>query len=134
MSLNKFDLLKEFMDMLNHNLWCYSSDALMNKPKQQYIKEWELTQEKIGLLEEIMEDVKKYKKEDVWYLVRNDKFDVLGSFYTLNEAIAFSEKKKREYMSNYDRTKVWVEIDGESNEIYVARGYKNEKENEEELE
>lgn len=134
MSLNKFDLLKEFMDMLNHNLWCYSSDALMNKPKQQYIKEWELTQEKIGLLEEIMEDVKKYKKEDVWYLVRNDKFDVLGSFYTLNEAIAFSEKKKREYISNYDRTKVWVEIDGESNEIYVARGYKNEKENEEELE
>ena len=30
-------------------------------------------------------------------------------------------------MSNYDRTKVWVEIDGESNEIYVARGYEKEE-------
>lgn len=125
--MNKIDLLKEFMDMLNHNLLCYSSNALMTKPKQQYIKEWELTQEKIGLLEEIMEDVKKYKKEDVWYLVRNDEFDILGSFYTLNEAIALAEKKKREYMSNYDRTKVWVEIDGESDEIYVARGYEKEE-------
>lgn len=125
--MNKIDLLKEFKDMLNHNLLCYSSNGLMTKPKQQYIKEWELTQEKIGLIEEIMEDVKKYKKEDIWYLVRNDEFDVLGSFYTLNEAIAFSEKKKKEYMSNYDRTKVWVEIDGESNEIYVARGYEKEE-------
>ena len=125
--MNKIDLLKEFMDMLNHNLLCYSSNGLMNKPSKKFVKEWETTQEKIGLLEEIMEDVKKYKKEDIWYLVRNDEFDVLGSFYTLNEAIAFSEKKKKEYMSNYDRTKVWVEIDGESNEIYVARGYEKEE-------
>lgn len=130
--MNKIDLLKEIMDMFNHNLLCYSSNTLMTKPKQQYIKEWELTQEKISLLEEIIEDVKKYRKEDVWYLVRNDEFDILGSFYTLNEAIAFAEKKKKEYMSNYDRTKVWVEIDGESNEIYVARGY--EKEDAEEFE
>lgn len=125
--MNKIDLLKEFKDMLNHNLLCYSSSGLMNKPSKKYVKEWELTQEKIGLLEEIMEDVKKYKKEDVWYLVRNDEFDVLGSFYTLNEAIALAEKKKREYMSNYDRTRVWVEIDGESDEIYVARGYEKEE-------
>lgn len=79
--MNKIDLLKEIMDMLNHNLLCYSSNTLMTKPKQQYIKEWELTQEKISLLEEIIEDVKKYRKEDVWYLVRNDEFDILGSFY-----------------------------------------------------
>lgn len=132
--MNKIDLLKEFMDMLNHNLLCYSSNGLMNKPSKKFVKEWETTQEKIGLLEEIMEDVKKYKKEDVWYLVRNDEHRVLGSFYTLNEAISFAEKKKKEYMRNYERTKVWVEIDGESNEIYVARGYENEKEDEEEFE
>lgn len=132
--MNKIDLLKEFKDMLNHNLLCYSSNGLMNKPSKKYVKEWELTQEKIGLLEEIMEDVKKYKKEDVWYLVRNDEYRVLGSFYTLNEAISFAEKKKKEYMRNYERTKVWVETDGESNEIYVARGYENEKEDEEEFE
>ena len=93
--MNKIDLLKEFKDMLNHNLLCYSSNGLMNKPSKKYVKEWELTQEKIGLLEEIMEDVKKYKKEDVWYLVRNDEYRVLGSFYTLNEAISFAEKKKK---------------------------------------
>ena len=125
--MNKIDLLKEFKDMLNHNLLCYSSNGLMNKPSKKFVKEWETTQEKIGLLEEIMEDIKKYKKEDVWYLVRNDEYRVLGSFYTLNEAISFAEKKKKEYMSNYDRTKVWVEIDGESNEIYVARGYEKEE-------
>lgn len=132
--MNKFDLLKEFKDMLNHNLLCYSSNGLMNKPSKKYVKEWELTQEKISLLEEIMEDVKKYKQEDVWYLVRNDEYRVLGSFYTLNEAISFAEKKKKEYMRNYERTKVWVEIDGESNEIYVARGYEKEDEEEEEYE
>ena len=82
--------------MLNHNLLCYSSNSLMNKPSKKYVEEWKLTQEKIGLLEEIMEDVKKYKKEDVWYLVRNDEYRVLGSFYTLNEAISFAEKKKKE--------------------------------------
>ena len=123
--MNKIDLLKEFMDILNHNLLCYSSNGLMNKPSKKFVKEWETTQEKIGLLEEIMEDVKKYK---------NDEHRVLGSFYTLNEAISFAEKKKKEYMRNYERTKVWVEIDGESNEIYVARGYENEKEDEEEFE
>ena len=132
--MNRVDVLNEYKDMLNHNLLCYSSNGLMNKPSKKFVKEWETTQEKIGLLEEIMEDVKKYKKEDVWYLVRNDEHRVLGSFYTLNEAISFAEKKKKEYMRNYERTKVWVEIDGESNEIYVARGYENEKEDEEEFE
>lgn len=35
-------------------------------------------------------------------------------------------------MRNYDSSKVWVEIEGESEEIYVARGY--EKEGAEEFE
>lgn len=130
--MNKIDVLKEYKDILNNNLLCYSEDCFMTKPKPQYVKEWETTQEKIGIIEEIMEDVKRDKKEEVWYLVRNGELDVLGSFYTLNEAISFAEKKKKEYMSDYYRTKVWVEIEGESNEIYVARG--DEKEETEELE
>ena len=53
--MNKIDLLTEFKDMLNHNLSCYSSDYLMNTPKKQYVKEWEKTQEKIKLVDELIE-------------------------------------------------------------------------------
>lgn len=125
--MNKLDLLKEFKDMLYHNLLSYSSDCFMNKPKLQHIKEWKLTQEKISIIEEIIEDVKQNKIDDIWYLVRNDDMDVLGSFFTLNEAIAFAEKKKREYMRNYDNSKVYVEIEGESEKVYVAKGYEKEE-------
>ena len=38
-----------------------------------------------------------------------------------------TEKKKKEYMRNYDRSKVWVEIEGETEEIYVAKGYDREE-------
>lgn len=53
--MNKIDLLTEFKDMLNHNLLCYSSNYLMNTPKKQYVKEWEKTQEKIKLVDELIE-------------------------------------------------------------------------------
>ena len=76
----------------------------MNKPKKKYDNEWKETREKIGLLKEIMKDVQKNIQGEIWYSVRNEKLDVLGSFYTLNEAIFFAEKKKKEYMRNYDRS------------------------------
>ena len=53
--MNKIDLLTEFKDMLNHNLFFYLSDYLMNTPKKQYVKEWEKTQEKIKLVDELIE-------------------------------------------------------------------------------
>ena len=56
--MNKIDLLKEFKDMLCHNLLCYSSDYLMNNPKKQYVKDWEETKEKINLIDEIINDEK----------------------------------------------------------------------------
>ena len=61
-SLNKFEVLKEYKEMLTHNLLAYSSDYLMNKPKKQYVKEWEETQEKISLVEEMMEDNKQINR------------------------------------------------------------------------
>ncbi len=125
--MNKIDLLKEFEGTLYHNLLCYSENNLMNKPKEKFVKDWKETKEKIGLVKEIMRDVQRNIQEDIWYLVRNEELDVLGSFYTLNQAIAFSEKKKKEYMRNYDNSKIWVEIDGESKEIYEARGYEKEE-------
>ena len=125
--MNKIDLLKEFEETLYHNLLCYSENNLMNKPKEKYDDEWKETREKIGLLKEIMKDVQKNIQGEIWYSVRNEKLDVLGSFYTLNEAIFFAEKKKKEYMRSYERSKVWVEIEGEIEEIYVAKGYDREE-------
>ena len=71
-------------------------------------------------------------KGEYLYFVKNDNYDVLGSFFTLDEAIYFAEKKKKDYMSKYDRTEVWVEKEGREKKIYRARGY--EKEVSEELE
>lgn len=125
--MNKIDLLKEFEETLYHNLLCYSENHLMNKPKEKFDNEWKETREKIGLLKEIMKDVQKNIQGEIWYSVRNENLDVLGSFNTLNEAIFFAEKKKKEYMRNYDNSKIWVEIDGETEEIYVAKGMKEKK-------
>lgn len=125
--MNKIDLLEEFEGTLYNNLLCYSENYLMNKPKEKFDKEWKETKEKISLLKEIRKDVQKNIQGDIWYLVRNEDMDVLGSFYTLNEAISFAEKKKKEYMRNYDKSKVWVEIEGETEEIYLARGYEREE-------
>lgn len=125
--MNKIDLLKEFEGTLYHNLSCYSENHLLNKPKEKFIKEWQETKEKIDLLKEIMKDVQQNTQEDISYLVRNDELDVLGIFNTLNYAIAFAEKKKREYMQHYDSSKIWVEINGETEKIYEAVGYENEE-------
>lgn len=64
--------------------------------------------------------------EEVWYLIRDDNFNVLGRCYTLNEAVAIAEKKKRQYMRQYDKSKIWIEKEGETEEVYVVRGYEEE--------
>ena len=61
--MNKIDLLKEFKDMLCHNLLCYSSDYLMNNPKKQYVKDWEETKQKISIIDEIINDEKEREHE-----------------------------------------------------------------------
>ena len=95
-NLNKIDLLKEFESTLYNNLLCLSENYLMNKPRTNFTKEWKETKEKIGLVKEIIKDEQKNIQKDIWYLVRNEEFDVLGNFCTLNQAIYFAEKKKKE--------------------------------------
>ena len=121
--MNKMDLLKEVEEMLYHNLLCYSKNYLRNEPKKEYVKEWEKTNEQIGLVKEIMKDI----QQTISYQVRNGESDIIGSFCILNQAIAFAEKKKKEYVRNCDNSKVWVEIEGEEKEIYIAKGYTNEE-------
>jgi len=66
--------------------------------------------------------------DEIWYLIRDDDFNVLGRCYTLNEAVAIAEKKKRQYMRQYDKSKIWIEKEGKNEEVYIARGYEEETE------
>lgn len=70
--MNRLDLLKEVKDCLYNNLFCYSSDYLMNKAKSGYENRWEETQEKLELIEELIEEEKKQK------------FHLYTSLYNLN--------------------------------------------------
>lgn len=133
-SLNRVDVLNEYKDMLNHNLLCYSADYLMNTPKKQYIKEWNETKEKLDILKDLINQ-EEHEKSSVYYMVKDEKNGLLKRFFWLNQATSFAEKKKKGYMQNYDRTEVWVEANGDTERIYVAKGYaKQENEDEEELE
>ena len=119
------DIVNQNTEFINLSFEKNDIDLIKNNYKKvlQRIK----TKEKIRLVKEIRKEVQRNIQEDIWYLVRNEEQDVLGSFCTLNQAIAFAEKKKKEYMRNYDSSKVWVEIEGDSEEIYVARGYEKEE-------
>lgn len=132
--MNKIDLLKEFEGTLYNNLLCYSENYLMDKPKEKFAKEWEETKEKISMLKEIIEQEEQSEKE-VFYIVKDEKNGILKRFFWLNQATSFAEKKKKEYMQNYDRTKVWIEVNGDNEKIYEAKGYaKEENEENEEFE
>ena len=97
--------LKEELELLNENSTIADIqkelDAAQKKlddtntKKALNSQDLEETREKIGLLKEIMKDVQKNIQGEIWYSVRNEKLDVLGSFYTLNEAIFFAEKKDK---------------------------------------
>jgi len=117
--------------MLNNNLFCYSSDCLMNTPKKQYAKEWKETKEKIDILKDLINQ-EEQERNSVYYMVKDENNGILKRFFWLNQATSFAEKKKKEYMQNYDRTEVWVEVNGDTERIYVAKGY--EKEEDEEFE
>lgn len=117
----------------------YTRDISKESLKSRNILRKEMEKE-LDLFKLFIEEDKKYQRfysryyeeesanKNIYYLVRNDNFDVLGSFLKLNEAIIFAENKKREYMRNYNNSSVWVEIEGETEKIYNAIGYENNEE------
>lgn len=117
--MNKEEELKRLINNLKSKLRTYSKDNLMREPKDEHKAEWREARELIRVLEQVV----KYEKQNIEYLVRDDSFRVLGSFMKLNEAIIFAEKEKREYMRKYNNTGVWVEINGETERVYEAVGY-----------
>ena len=120
--MNKLDLLKEFEGTLHHNLLCYSKNYLMNEPKDIFVKEWKETKEKIKLIKEIIRDEKE-RNGEIEFIVRDEHCDLCRSFSWLHEAIEYAEKEKREYIRNYDDSKIWIHINGQDEKIYEAKGY-----------
>ena len=125
--MNKIDLLNEFKDELYNNLLCYSENQLMVSPKYNYLKEWKETKEKIKLIEEIIRDEKE-RNGEIEFIVRDEHCDLCKSFSWLQEAIEYAEKEKREYLRNYDDSKIWIHINGQDEKIYEAKGYYEETE------
>ena len=55
-------LFKEMYELSCHNLLCYSQDYLMNKPKSGYTKQWNKENEKVKLLQEVIEEERQKEK------------------------------------------------------------------------
>lgn len=60
--MNKLQLLNKVYDQEVHNLMCYSKNYLMEEPKEQYKNEWAECKEKILLLEQIIDEIRKNMK------------------------------------------------------------------------
>lgn len=52
--MTRKELLKEYQDREYNNLFCYSQNYGMTKPKEGWEKQFNQTQEKINLLEEML--------------------------------------------------------------------------------
>lgn len=55
--MTKQELLKKYYDEACHNLLCYSTNYLMDKPRKGYEKEWKETKVEVELLEEMMKQL-----------------------------------------------------------------------------
>ncbi|MBU5312248.1 hypothetical protein KQI38_09430 [Tissierella carlieri] len=52
--MTRVEILEKYKDIACHNLFCYSANYLMSKPKEGYEKEWNEANEEIKLLEELI--------------------------------------------------------------------------------
>ena len=139
-NLNKLELLSEMYEMTEHNLFCYSENSLMTKPKNKFIKEWNREKEKLELLKEMIEEEKQTMKAkninftqkhrlkmypNTIYYVRNSNGRFLAYSIELEEAKRYAEEYKTEYMKDKLNNKVGVYVfDKEGKNLYVAKGTK----------
>lgn len=141
--MNKLELLSEMYEMTEHNLFCYSENCLMTKPKNKFIKEWNREKEKLELLKEMIEEEKQTMKAkninftqkhrlkmypNTIYYVRNSNGRFLAYSIELEEAKRYAEEYKTEYMKDKLNNKVGVYVfDKEGKNLYVAKGTKKEE-------
>lgn len=56
--MNRLDLLNEINEEICYNLHCYSEDALMTKPKSGYEEQWNKENEKLEIIQELIDEEK----------------------------------------------------------------------------
>lgn len=61
-NLNKIELLEEMYEMEVHNWICYSKDLSLTEAKKGFSKEWKVSKEKIGLLQEMIDEQRSKEK------------------------------------------------------------------------
>lgn len=153
--MNKIELLNEFRGTLYHNLLCFSNNYLMEKPRENFVKEWEETKEKISLIDEIIKDENILMKNnenkstktsfsleqilkmnfDIQYKVRNSNGGLLAGTVDLEDAKRCAEKYKKEYLQDSLNRHLGVYVyDKQGKNVYVAKGKEPENEEIEEFE
>ena len=60
--MNKLELLKEYYDMEANNVFAYSANYLMTIPRKGYEKEWQLANDKLTILTEIIKEYEAREK------------------------------------------------------------------------
>ncbi len=55
--MSRHELLKDIFNTVSHNLYCYSEDTLMTKPKKEYEESWYKEKERLELIEELLEEI-----------------------------------------------------------------------------
>ncbi len=60
--LNRLEYLQDLKNQEVYNLICYSKDSIGEKPKSEYIKQWQNQKEKIELIDDLIEESKEHKK------------------------------------------------------------------------
>lgn len=140
--MNRLELLQEIYEQVEHNKYCYSKDNLMNFPKDEYIRQWNQENEKLKILEEMIDEEKnktKFTKEHILrmypkteYYVCNSNGGLLAGTIKLEEAKEYAEKYKKEYLNDSLNNHLGVFVyDKNGKNIYVAKGVQNKFENEE---
>lgn len=100
-SLNKIEYLEELKQQVAHNLFCYSEDALMSKPKKQYIEEWNKELERLEIINEIIEEE------------RNNNFHLYTSMYNLRNNRDERGNRDLAYLENREKgISCYLSIDG----------------------
>lgn len=74
-NLKRMQLFKEFYEQSVHNLFCYSQDIYMKKPKEKYVDDWEKERQKVNLLKELIAEEK--QKEIINNSVENEETEEL---------------------------------------------------------
>ena len=141
--MNRLELFNEMYEMTEHNLFCYSENSLMTKPKSKFIKEWNREKEKLELLKELIEEEKQIIKvkninftqkqilkmyPNTIYYVKNSNGGLLAGCIELEDAKRYAEEYKTEYMKDKLNNKVGVYVfDNKGKNLYVAKGTKIEE-------